>query len=89
MKTVEINLLPETCDDLAHAERVIERVKRELPPLLPDGYAIDAEISRRGGRRRLDPVWLPDTDPNDPEYDAVASLAYDTMSRIRDEEEAV
>ena len=88
MKKVEVNLMPETCDDLDHAERVLARLRVELPPLLPKGYVLDADLQVRGYGRRLDPVWLPDTDLDDPEYDRISDLAYATLDRIRTEEES-
>lgn len=87
MKRIEINLMPETCDDPAHAERVLARLRLELPPLLPEGYALDACLCVRGGNRRIDPVWLPDTSLDDPEFDRLSDLSYDTLDRIRTEEE--
>lgn len=87
MKRVEINLIPETCDDLTHAERVLARLRVEFPPLLPEGYVLNAGLIVRGGSRRIDPVWLPDTDPDDPEYDQISMLAYEAMDQIRSEEE--
>lgn len=86
MKRIEINLMPETCDDLAHAERVLARLRVELPPLLPEGYILNAKLYVETPGQKWE-LWLPDTDPNDPEYDRISELAYDMMDRIRAEEE--
>ena len=87
MRRIEINLILATCEDKAHAERVLTRLRVELLPMLPEGYTVDAGLYCAGSGRRVDPIWLPDTDVDDPEFDVVSDLAYETVDRIRTEEE--